>query len=148
MKLILQQEVKGLGKKGDIIEASEGYARNYLLPRKLAIAATTVNINAVNQQKSAAARKQQQLLDEVRVMSAQLAKVVVTVAVKTGEGGKLFGAVTGKDIAEALAREHGIEMDKRKIELKDTIKMLGIYTAVIKLHPEVSTQIQVKVIEA
>ncbi len=148
MKLILQQEVKGLGKKGEIIEASEGYARNYLLPRKLAIPATAVNINAVNQQKSAAARKQQQLLDEVRVMSAQLAKVVVTVAVKTGEGGKLFGAVTGKDIAEALAREHGIEMDKRKIELKETIKMLGTYTAVIKLHPEVSTQIQVKVIEA
>ncbi|MBP1764922.1 MAG: rplI [Firmicutes bacterium] len=148
MKLILQQEVKGLGKKGDIIEASEGYARNYLLPRKLAIPATAVNINAVNQQKSAAARKQQQLLDEVRVMSAQLAKVVVTVAVKTGEGGKLFGAVTGKDIAEALAREHGIEMDKRKIELKETIKMLGTYTAAIKLHPEVSTQIQVKVIEA
>ncbi len=147
MKLILQQEVKGLGKKGDIIEASEGYARNFLLPRKMAIPATTVNINAVSQQKSAAIRRQQQLLDEVRVMAAQLAKVVVTVAVKTGEGGKLFGAVTAKDIADALTREHGIEIDKRKIELKETIKMTGVYSAVVKLHPEVSAQIQVKVME-
>jgi len=147
MKLILQQEVKGLGKKGDIIEASEGYARNYLLPRKLAIPATAVNVNAVSQQKSAVIRRQQQLLDEVRVMAAQLAKVVVTVAVKTGEGGKLFGAVTAKDISDALAREHGIEIDKRKIELKEPIKMVGVYSAVIKLHPEISAQIQVKVVE-
>lgn len=147
MKLILQQEVKGLGKKGDIIEASEGYARNFLLPRKLAIPATAVNVNAVSQQKSAVIRRQQQLLDEVRVMAAQLAKVAVTVAVKTGEGGKLFGAVTAKDISDALAREHGIEIDKRKIELKEPIKMLGVYSAVIKLHPEVNAQIQVKVME-
>ena len=147
MKLILQQEVKGLGKKGDIIEASEGYARNYLLPRKLAIPATAVNVNAVSQQKTAVIRRQQQLLDEVRVMAAQLAKVAVTVAVKTGEGGKLFGAVTAKDISDALAREHGIEIDKRKIELKEPIKMIGVYSAVIKLHPEVSAQIQVKVVE-
>jgi len=147
MKLILQQEVKGLGKKGDIIEASEGYARNYLLPRKLAVPATTVNVNAISQQKSAETRRQQQLLDEVRVMAAQLAKVVITVSVKTGEGGKLFGAVTAKDISDAMAREHGIEIDKRKIELKEPIKMLGVYSAAIKLHPEVSAQIQVKVIE-
>ncbi|MBP2640439.1 MAG: rplI [Firmicutes bacterium] len=147
MKLILQQEVKGLGKKGDIIEASEGYARNYLLPRKLAIPATAVNVNAVSQQKSAVIRRQQQLLDEVRVMAAQLAKVVVTVAVKTGEGGKLFGAVTAKDISDALVREHGIEIDKRKIELKEPIKMVGVYSAVIKLHAEISAQIQVKVVE-
>jgi len=147
VKLILQQEVKGLGKKGDIIEASEGYARNYLLPRKLAIPATTVNVNAVSQQKSAVIRRQQQVLDEVRVMASQLTKVVVTVSVKTGEGGKLFGAVTAKDISDAMAREHGIEIDKRKIELKEPIKMVGIYSAVIKLHPEVSAQIQVKVVE-
>ena len=147
MKLILQQEVKGLGKKGDIIEASEGYARNYLLPRKLAIPATAVNVNAVSQQKTAVIRRQQQLLDEVRVMAAQLAKVVVTVAVKTGEGGKLFGAVTAKDISDALAREHGIEIGKRKIELKEPIKMVGVYSAVIKLHAEISAQIQVKVVE-
>jgi large subunit ribosomal protein L9 len=147
MKLILQEEVKSLGKKGDVIEASEGYARNYLLPRKLAIPATNVNINAVSQQKAAASRKQQQQLDEARVMAAQLAKVIVSVAVKTGEGGRLFGSVTAKDVADALIREHGIEMDKRKIELKDTIKSLGIYPAVVKVHPEVSTQIQVKVVE-
>jgi large subunit ribosomal protein L9 len=147
MKLILQEEVKSLGKKGDIIEASEGYARNYLVPRKLAIPATNANINAVRQQKASASRKQQQQLDEARVMAAQLAKVVVSVAVKTGEGGRLFGSVTAKDVADALYKDHGIEMDKRKIEVKDTIKALGTYPVVIKFHPEISAQIQVKVVE-
>lgn len=147
MKLILQEEVKSLGKKGDVIEASEGYARNYLLPRKLAIPATDANINAVSQQKSAVSRKQQQQLDEARVMASQLSKVAVSVAVKIGEGGRLFGSVTAKDVADALLQEHGIEMDKRKIEVKDAIKALGTYPVVIKFHPEVSAQIQVKVVE-
>lgn len=145
MKLILQQEVKKLGKKGDIIEVSEGYARNYLLPQKLAIEATSVNVNTATQKKEAEARKAQRMMDEARVQAAQMAKITVTVPVKTGEGGKLFGSVNSKDVADALLAQHGIEIDKRKIELKETIKALGTYPATIKLHTEVSVQIQVTV---
>ncbi|MDD4599704.1 50S ribosomal protein L9 [bioreactor metagenome] len=146
MKVILQQEVKKLGKKGEIIEVSEGYARNYLLPQKLAIPATNSNVNAVKLHKEAESRKQQRVLDEAKMLAAQLGKVEITIPVKMGEGGKLFGSVTAKDIAEALLAEHKLEMDKRKIELKDSIKALGTYTVTIKIHPEVSAQIQVHII--
>lgn len=146
MKVILQQEVKKLGKKGEIIEVSEGYARNYLLPQKLAIPATNSNVNTVKLQKDAESRKQQRILDEAKVLAAQLAKVEVTIGVKMGEGGRLFGSVTSKDIADALLAEHKLEMDKRKIELKDSIKALGTYPVTIKIHPEVSAQIQVHII--
>ncbi|SCM82332.1 50S ribosomal protein L9 [Sporomusa paucivorans] len=143
MKVILQQEVKKLGKKGDIIEVSEGYARNYLLPQKLAIAATANNVNNANLQKAAEERKKERALDEAKLLAAQMAKIVVTIPVKMGEGGRLFGSVTAKDIAEAVAQEHKLDLDKRKIELKDAIKSLGTFTVPIKLHPEVSTEIQV-----
>ncbi len=143
MKVILQQEVKKLGKKGDIIEVSEGYARNYLLPQKLAIPATTNNVNTAQLQKAAEERKKERMLDEAKLLAAQMAKITVTIPVKMGEGGRLFGSVTAKDIADALVKEHKLELDKRKIELKDAIKSLGTFTVTIKLHPEVSTQIEV-----
>ncbi|NLP42339.1 MAG: 50S ribosomal protein L9 [Veillonellaceae bacterium] len=146
MKVILQQEVKKLGKKGAIIEVSEGYARNYLLPQKLAIPATNSNVNTVKLQKEAEARKHQRILDEAKVLAAQLAKVELTIKVKMGEGGRLFGSVTAKDIADALLAAHKLELDKRKIELKESIKALGTYPITIKIHPEVSAQIQVHII--
>ena len=145
MKVILQQEVKKLGKKGDIIEVSEGYARNYLLPQKLAIVATANNVNTANLQKAAEERKKERLLDEAKLLGAQMAKITVTIPVKMGEGGRLFGSVTAKDIADSLAKEHKLELDKRKIELKDALKSLGTFTVPIKLHPEVTTQIQVTI---
>ncbi|CQR69996.1 50S ribosomal protein L9 [Sporomusa ovata DSM 2662] len=143
MKVILQQEVKKLGKKGDIIEVSEGYARNYLLPQKLAVMATANNVNNANLQKVAEERKKERALDEAKLLAAQMTKITVSIPVKMGEGGRLFGSVTAKDIAEALVKEHKLELDKRKIELKDALKSLGTFTVPIKLHPEVSTQIQV-----
>jgi len=146
MKVILQQEVKNLGKKGDIVEVAEGYARNYLLPRKLAVPATNANINTISQQKAAQEHKIQRQADEARVMAAQLAKVEVKIAVRTGEGGKMFGSVTGKDIAGALREQHGIDMDKRKIELKEAIKAPGTYPVTVRIHPEVSTEIKVHII--
>jgi large subunit ribosomal protein L9 len=146
MKVILQEEVKKLGKKGDVIEVSEGYARNFLLPKKLAVEATATNLNSVSQQKASEARKQQRAIDEAKLMAAQLSKVEVTIAVKTGEGGKLFGAVTVKDIADAIEAQHKIELDKRKIELKDTIKAVGTYPVTIKVHPEITSRIQVHII--
>lgn len=145
MKVILQQEVKKLGKKGDIIEVSEGYARNYLLPQKLAIPATANNINIAKMQKAAEERKKERALEEAKLLAAQMAKIAITIPVKMGEGGRLFGSVTAKDIAEAIMKEHNLDIDKRKIELKDAIKSLGTFTVPIKLHPEVTTEIQVTV---
>jgi large subunit ribosomal protein L9 len=145
VKLILQQEVKNLGKKGDVIEVSEGYARNYLLPRQLAIPATAGNVNAAKQQKDIEAHKAKRVHDEAKLHAAQLAKLKIAVAVKTGEGGRLFGSVTSKDIADALKAQHGVDIDKRKIELKEALKSLGTYPVTIKLHPEISTQIEVQV---
>ncbi|SDE79153.1 50S ribosomal protein L9 [Sporomusa acidovorans] len=145
MKVILQQEVRKLGKKGDVIEVSEGYARNYLLPQKLAIMATANNINTANLQKAAEARKKERAHDEAKLLAAQMAKIAITIPVKMGEGGRLFGSVTAKDIADVLAKEHKLEIDKRKIELKDAIKSLGTFTVPIKLHPEVNTQIEVTI---
>ncbi|MBC8014120.1 MAG: 50S ribosomal protein L9 [Sporomusaceae bacterium] len=146
MKVILQQEVKKLGKKGDVIEVSEGYARNYLLLQKLAIPATATNVNNASQQKAAEERKVQRAIDEAKFMAAQMSKVEVTIPVKMGEGGKLFGSVTSKDIADALLAQHKIEIDKRKIDLKDAIKAIGTYAVSIKLHPETSAQIQVHIV--
>ncbi|GBG56788.1 50S ribosomal protein L9 [Sporomusaceae bacterium FL31] len=146
MKVILQEEVKKLGKKGDVLEVSEGYARNFLLPKKLAVEATATNVNSITQQKASEARKQQRAIDEAKLMAAQLSKLEVTIAVKTGEGGKLFGAVTVKDVADALNAQHKIELDKRKIELKDAIKATGTYPVTIKVHPEITSRIQVHII--
>lgn len=147
MKLILQQEVKKLGKKGDIIEVSEGYARNFLLPQKLAIEATAGNINAIKQQKAAQTHKEQRANDEAKVMASQLSKVAVKIAVKTGESGKVFGSVTVKDIAEAMEQQYGIEIDKRKIELKESIKSLGTYEVTVRIHPEITGKIEVHVVQ-
>lgn len=145
MKVILQQEVKKLGKAGEILEVSEGYARNFLLPKKLAIPATSTNINAAQQKKASDQRKAAQANDEARVMAAQLSKVSVKLAVKLGEGGKLFGSVTAKDVADALKEQYGIDMDKRKIEIKEAIKALGTYPVTVRLHPEIAAKIELVV---
>ena len=146
MKVILQQDVKKVGSKGDIVEVSEGYGRNFLLPKKLAVEATAANLETAKQKANSAARKKQQATDEARLLSAQLEKVSVKVAVRIGEGGKLFGSVTGKDVADALAKEHGIDVDRRKISLKSEVTGAGEYEAVIKVHPEIQSTIRVLVV--
>lgn len=147
MKVILQQEVKKIGKKGAIIEVSDGYARNYLLPQKLAIEATAANVNSIKQQAAAQQHKQQRANDEARVLASQLSKVSVKIPVKTGEGGKVFGSVTAKDIADALQAQYSIEIDKRKIELKDALKSLGSYSVIVRVHPEITGQIEVQIVQ-
>ena len=146
MKVILQQDVKKVGNKGDIVEVSEGYGRNFLLPKKLAVEATAANLETAKQKANSAARKKQQATDEARLLAAQLEKVSVKVAVRIGEGGKLFGSVTGKDVADALAKEHGIDVDRRKISLKSEVTGTGEYEAVIKVHPEIQSTIGVVVV--
>lgn len=146
MKVILQQDVKKVGSKGDVVEVSEGYGRNFLLPKKLAVEATAANLETAKQKANSAARKKQQAADEARLLAAQLEKVSVKVAVRTGDGGKLFGSVTGKDVADALAKEHGIDVDRRKISLKSEVTGAGEYEAVIKVHPEIQSTIRVLVV--
>ena len=146
MKVILQQDVKKVGSKGDIVEVSEGYGRNFLLPKKLAVEATAANLETAKQKANSAARKKQQATDEARLLAAQLEKVSVKVAVRIGEGGKLFGSVTGTDVADALAKEHGIDVDRRKISLKSEVTGAGEYEAVIKVHPEIQSTIRVLVV--
>ncbi len=146
MKVILEQDFKKLGKKGDIVEASEGYARNYLFPHGIAIEATKANMNVALAKKGSAERKKQQDKDEAVLMAAQLKKVEVTLRVRVGENGKLFGSVTGKDIAEVLKKEHNIDIDRRKIELKEDVKRLGDYDVVVKVHPSITSSIKVHVV--
>ena len=146
MKVILLQEVKKLGKKGEIMEVAEGYARNFLLPKKLAAPATADTLNQLQQQKSAAADRQKRLLEEAKLLAAQLGQIEVKVKAKAGEGGKLFGAVTTKDIADAAKIQHGVELDRRKMEITDPIKNLGQTSVVMKIHPEVTAEIKVQVI--
>jgi large subunit ribosomal protein L9 len=148
MKVILQQDVKKVGKKGDIVEVSEGYGRNFLMPKKYAIEANAANLNVATAQKNSADRKKQQQKDEAVLMAAQLAKIEISISVKVGENGKLFGSVTGKDVAEALQKEYKIEIDKRKIEIQGEIKGLGNYDAVVKIHPEITSTIKVHIIAA
>ena len=146
MKVILLQEVKKLGKKGEIMELAEGYARNFLLPKKLAAPATADTLNQLQQQKSAAADRQKRQLEEAKLLAAQLGQIEVKVKAKAGEGGKLFGAVTTKDIADAAKIQHGVELDRRKMEITDPIKNLGQTSVVMKIHPEVTAEIKVQVI--
>ncbi|MBQ1940870.1 MAG: 50S ribosomal protein L9 [Anaerovibrio sp.] len=145
MKVILQQDVKNVGKKGDIVEVSEGYGRNFLLPKKIAIIANAANENVAKAKAGSAARKKAQDTDEAKLMAAQLAKVTVTIPVKIGSNGRLFGSVTGKDISEALKKQFSIEVDKRKISLKTEVTGTGSYEAVIKVHPEITSTIKVEI---
>ncbi len=146
MKVILQQDVKSLGKKGDIVEVSDGYGRNFLLPRKAAVPANAENLNTAKAKAGSAARQKQQAADEAKLMAAQLEKVSVTIPVKIGEGGKLFGSVTGKDVAEALKKSN-IDIDKRKITIQGDVTGTGTYEAIIKVHPEITSRIQIQVVE-
>ena len=142
MKVILQQDVKGQGKKGQMIEASDGYARNFLLPRKLAVPATAENVNTMKMQEKA--KKAQ----EAEATAAKLKELTVKVVAKGGNGGRLFGAVTSKEIADALQAQHGIAIPKTKIVQDEPIKAFGGYELKVKLGYEVTGTLKVVVAEA
>lgn len=145
MKVILKKDVKSLGKKGQVCEVSDGYARNFLFPRELAVEATTGNLNDLASKKANEQRKKEKEKQEAQELAAKLNSITLEMLTKTGEGGRLFGSVTNKEIAEALKAKYKIDIDKRKIELKEPIKALGTFNVQAKLHPEVSAQFQVQV---
>lgn len=145
MKVILIEEVKSLGKRGDVKEVSDGYARNFLFKKKLAVEATKENMNRLEHENQKRAEKAARELAKAKELGEKLKKITVTLRVKTGGGEKLFGSVTNKEIADAITNELQMPVDKRKIEIKDPIKMLGVYTVLIKLHPQVHQEVRVKV---
>ena len=148
MKIILLQDEKKLGKKGDIIEASEGYARNYILPKKIGVEATPKNMNDLKLQKANESRIAQEQLDAAKALAEVLETKQVTVKIKAGEGGKAFGSVSSKEIAAAYKEQHNLDIDKKKIQLPESLKSFGAYQVNVKLHPQVTAVLTVKVEEA
>ena len=148
MKVILLQDVKGKGKKGQMIEVSDGYARNYMLPRKIAIEATTDAVNTMRMNDKAAAEKAAKERAEALEVSKKLRDMTLVVTAKGGGAGRLFGSVTNQEIADALAKKTGIKLDKRKIVISDPIKSVGTYTVNCKLGYEITAPLTVKIEEA
>lgn len=146
MKVILLEDVKGLGKKGDVAQVALGYARNYLFPRGLASEATEGKMKQLAEQQAGASRKKQIEEEKAKKLASLLDGRIVKVYGKAGENGKLFGSINNKDIAEALLKEHMIDVDKRKIVLKEPIKQLGAYFLPVRLYPLIEARIQVNVV--
>lgn len=147
MKVIFIKDVKGKGTKGEVKNVSEGYARNYLLKNNMAIEATPGNLKGLEAQKGKEKQKEQEVVNEAKALKKKLAEIEVTLKTKAGEAGRLFGSITSKQIASQLEKEHKIKIDKRKIELDQPIRSLGYTTVPVKLHPEVSGEIKVHVLE-
>ena len=148
MQVILQQDVKGQGKKGQLVNVSDGYARNFLLPKKLAVIATAENLNTMKQQEKAKKAQMAAEKAEAEATAKKLEGLTVKVVAKAGEGGRLFGAVTGKEIAEALSKQHGVTINKAKLVLDEPIKACGGYKIKAKLGYEITGIVNVMVAEA
>ena len=146
MKVLLQQEVKGTGKAGDIVNVSDGYARNFLIPRKLAVPADAGNINAANIKKSAAKHRIEVQRKTARELASGMSNLTVRVYAKAGEGGRLFGSVTGKEIADALKEQYDITVDKKKIRIPEPIKQTGVTTVSAHMFEQTDAKFKVEVI--
>ncbi len=147
MRVILLKDVKSIGAKGDVKEVSVGYAQNFLLKNNLAVEATPGNISKLEGQKNRVAKDAAEELAEAKVLQEQIDKITVEMKAKSGEGGRLFGSITTKQIAEALNKTEGIKVDRRKMELPDAIRALGFTNVPIRIHPEVTATLKVHVVE-
>lgn len=145
MKVILLQDIKNVGRKEQIIEANDGYARNYLFPKKLAIEATKDNILKLQAKKTSEANKKKAEIEANKEIAKKIEKIELTIKAKVGENSKIFGGITSKEIAEELKKQHKFEIDRKKITLKDTIKSLGRYTAEIKFGDGVNAELTINV---
>ena len=146
MKVILLQDIKGVGKKDQIINASDGYAKNFLIPKKMAVEATKVNMNRLERQHADAAAKAQAELEEAQKLGKEIEEKTINIKVQVGNNGKLFGAVTNKEVASALKEQFNIDIDKKKIVV-EPIKAVGDSEAAIKLHPQVTAKLKISVSE-
>ena len=145
MEIILTQDVRSLGKKGEVVKVSDGYARNFILPKKLGLQATKQNLYELEQQKAAEAKRQKELLEEAKDFAKKLGKISIKVGIKAGEGGKTFGSISTREIAAAVKDQFNLDIDKKKIQLSDPIKNAGSYTVPVKLHPQVTADMKVLV---
>ena len=148
MKVILLQDVKALGKKGEVVNVNDGYARNFILPKKLGVEANGKNLNDLKLQKNNEAKVAQEHLDAAKKLAEDLKAGKVVLTMKVGEGGRTFGSVSSKEIAEAVKEQMHLDIDKKKIQLKEQIKTLGTHIVSVKLHPEVTAELNVSVKEA
>lgn len=145
MEVILLQDVKSLGKKGEIVKVSDGYARNFILPKKLGVESNAKNLNDLKLQKAAEAKHAKELLDAAQELASKINGSSVTCGIKTGENGRVFGSVSAKEISEAMKEQLGLDIDKKKLVLSTTIRNEGTFTAAVKLHPQVTAELTVKV---
>lgn len=148
MEVVLLEDVKALGKKGQIVKVNDGYARNFILPKKLGMEATAKNLNDLKLQKANEARIAAEQLEAAKKLAAELGEMSVTVSIKAGEGGRTFGSVSTKEIAKAAADQLKMDIDKKKMMLPEPIKSLGTFEVPIKLHKDVTAKLRVKVVEA
>ena len=147
MKVILLEDVKALGKKGEIVNVNDGYARNFILPKKLGLEATGKNLNDLKLQKANQEKVAQELLDEAKALGQKIEAGQIKLSIKMGEGGRAFGSVSSKEIAIAVKEQMGYDIDKKKVQLKDAIKTLGTHSVPVKLHPKVTAELKVIVTE-
>lgn len=147
MKIILTEDVKSLGKKGEIVEVNDGYARNYILPKKLGLEANGKNMNDLKLQKANADKLAKEQLEAAQEFARVMETKEVIVTMKGGEGGKVFGSVSSKEIAQEAKKQYQMEIDKKKIQLPEPIKSFGVYEVSVKLHPKVTGKLKVKVQE-
>lgn len=145
MQVVLLKDVAKLGAKGDIVNVTEGYARNFLYPRNLASPASEGKLKEISNQRQAQAEKKQKQEEEAKALAAKVSELTVVLKAKVGEGGRLFGAISNKDIADGLKKQHGYDIDKKKIVLKEPIKNLGTHKITIKIHPVAQAEINVQV---
>ena len=148
MQVVLLEDVKSLGKKGEIVKVNEGYARNFILPRKLGVEATPKNLNDLKLKKANEEKKAAEQLAEARELGAKLEKSSVTLSIKAGDNGQAFGSVSGKEIAKAIQEQLGLDIDKKKLVLPEPLKTFGTHEVPVKLHRDVTVKLAVKVAEA
>lgn len=148
MEVVLLEDVKALGKKGQLVKVNDGYARNFILPKKLGVEATPENLNDLKLKKANEAKVAAEQLAEARELAAKIDEMSVTVSIKAGEGGKTFGSVSTKEIAKAAAEQLKLDIDKKKMVLPEPIKSLGSFEVPVKLHKDVTAKLRVKVVEA
>lgn len=146
MKVILLEDVKALGRKGDVVDVSDGYARNAILPKKLGVEATPRNMNDLKLQNQHADKVAAENLERARELAGEIEQKKVIVRMRTGEGGKTFGAISTKEIAQAAKEQTGLDLDKKKMHLGESIKALGTYEVPVKLHPQVTAKLTVQVV--